>query len=367
MMYNIHSKPSLSYNNLKTTSTHHSHLGNLELIGTLKRTTSSKIKLGRNVLTKQEYAVKLLKPSKVTQDASNFDQEAQVHLALSQLDHPNIIKLVKYLSDVDYVKKNGNVVKTHAIIMELATEGDLYDHFNILGPVSEETARTYFEHLISAIDCIHNAGFAHMDLRLENLLLTEDLSLKIADFSYTAAFSSKNRSETAASFNKVTNYSAPELVSNQCTNAQQAEVFSCGVILFTMVMGHAPFSQIQDNYYRLIKNRQFAAFWKQHERNGTVCSKEFKDLINGMLAEDASERLTLSEVKAHLWFLGTKTPLLTIQTEFAKNKQKKIEYLEAKAITEKNSKKPKQTSLQSEKAVTKKPCYAMTGIKVIKR
>ena len=364
MMYNIHSKPSLSYNNLKSTPNSHSRLGNLELLRTLKKTASSKIKLGKDVVTKQEYAVKLLKPSKVPQDTSNFDQEAQVHLALSQQDHPNIIKLVKYLSDVDYIKKNGNVVKTHAIIMELATEGDLYDHFKILGPVSEETARTYFEHLISAIECIHNAGFAHMDLRLENLLLTEDLSLKIADFSYTAAFSSKTLSETRANFNKITNYSAPELIYNQCANVQQAEVFSCGVILFTMVMGYPPFNQAQDNYYRLIKNRQFTAFWKQHERNGRVCSKEFKDLINGMLAEDVSERLTLSEVKAHPWFLGTRTPLLAIQAEFAKNKQTKIDQLEARAITEKNSKKAKQASLQSEKTVTKKPCYAMTGIKI---
>ena len=68
------------------------------------------------------------------------------------------------------------------IIMELADNGEFFDYLDISGAVSEKVARYYFRNLINALEYLHSNGISHRDVKLQNLLLTQDFNIKLADF-----------------------------------------------------------------------------------------------------------------------------------------------------------------------------------------
>jgi len=309
-MYNTRFKPTQAPQNIKAPAHTHAQLGSLQILKTLKLGKSCKVKLGRDVVTQKQFAIKILKSDMAPTLAPSLDYEAEIHAGITQGDHPNLLKQVNYFPNVEYTKKDGTIKRVFALVTEFAEEGDLYDHLETHGPLTEGTARHYFEQLINATEYLHNRGIAHMNLRLENLLLTHDLVLKIADFSL-ANFVNTSDSlvSTSTLLPKNLDFSAPELVQKQHANYFINDLFACGIILFTLVVGYPPFSvaSLKDFHYKLIINQQFNAFWKQHEqRRRKTFSNEFKDLINSMLAFQSTERLTIAEIKSHPWYLNTK-------------------------------------------------------------
>ena len=105
--------------------------------------------------------------------------DAEVEI-LSMIRHENI---VNFIEDGEGV----NARTSHPfryILLELASNGSLYDHVAHTGRFDEMTARHFFAQLLSGINYIHSAGFAHRDIKLENLLLDDFFNLKIADFGF---------------------------------------------------------------------------------------------------------------------------------------------------------------------------------------
>ncbi len=365
-MYNTRLKPIQAPLNVKAPTQSYAQLGSLQLIKTVKTGKSCTIKLGRDVVTQKQFAIKILKSDMASMLAPSLDYEAEIHAGITQGDHPNLLKQVNYFPNVEYTKKDGSTKRVYALISEFAEEGDLYDFLETHGPLSEESSRFYFEQLINAVEYLHHNEIAHMNLRLENLLLTHDLVLKIADFSF-ANFVNNNdillsNSSTTTVFPKALDFSAPELVQKQHANYFINDLFACGIILFTLVVGYPPFclASNKDFHYKLIMNQQFAAFWKQHEqRRGKPFSKEFKELINSMLAYESTERLTIAEIKSHPWYLNTKSSFHDIK-ETINNRRLlgSIPFTPAIAF---NKSKPEQIQKPQ-----MKPSFAMKGIQLFK-
>lgn len=74
------------------------------------------------------------------------------------------------------------------IIMELADNGELFDYIEISGPICDRIARFYLKSFISALEFIHSKGIIHRDIKLENILLSEDFSIKLTDFGLSSNF-----------------------------------------------------------------------------------------------------------------------------------------------------------------------------------
>lgn len=68
------------------------------------------------------------------------------------------------------------------LITELAENGDLFDFIEIGGSFPERVARYYFKCLVEAIEYLHSNEVTHNDIKLENLLLSQDFNIKLADF-----------------------------------------------------------------------------------------------------------------------------------------------------------------------------------------
>ncbi|RYX99953.1 hypothetical protein EON78_02240 [bacterium] len=115
-------------------------------------------------------------------------------------------------------------------LMDYAPNGDLFEAVETKRiPFNERLVRSYFQQIVTGVEAIHSNGAAHLDLKLENILLDNEFNAKIADFDM-CYFPEDRRIMSRGT----QNYRAPEIIKGNCQNAQAADVYSLGVILFLL-------------------------------------------------------------------------------------------------------------------------------------
>lgn len=258
--------------------------------------------LGHSGSFGEHYAVKLF-PFVNNQWNACFLNEIQ----FAHLQHKNVLSIVHYEADREAVFEEGPQ-KISYTIMELCPYGDFYDlvmsqkiKFNDI------LARTYFHQLIEGLEYLHNTGIAHLDLKLENLLLGADFSLKIGDFDQAY----RKGQKTILSKGTVC-YRAPELVTRTCQKPQAADIYSAAIILFLLKSGGVlPHSETQrynslDLFDLMINHND--VFWAKHReiqrRSASFFDEDFKALFNGMVKFNPKERITIQQIKASNWYNG---------------------------------------------------------------
>lgn len=267
----------------------------------------------------ETYALKMFPKNAV--GTRQFKKEAIV----SDLSHPNIIKYIP--AAINFTNSN----HFHCILTEFAEHGDLLDM--VLDGIftSEILVRTYFQQLVAGVEYIHSQGVAHLDLKLENLMLGSGYTLKIIDFDQAQRIKEKKLSSGGTPV-----YRAPEIIDGSCKDFKAADIYSLGIILYAMKAQGAPFHEdmIQDakgqeiislKYYDMFLEDN-AAYWmmKANEwKNPAFFSPEFKRLVNGMLQFDVSKRFTLEDVKNSDWFKG---PVLSQERLKAEMRARRLLY-----------------------------------------
>jgi serine/threonine protein kinase len=212
--------------------------------------------------------------------------------SLQQLKHPNLINLVGF-NNQGVVKQvvKGKVIKEIKdiiyLVLELAVGGELFDFVALGGRFSEPTARYYFKQLMSGICHIHNSGFSHRDLKPENLFLDERFNLKIADFGFASQIGKNNGSLLKTRLGTEA-YMAPEIFIGKPYSGAAIDLFSCGIILFIMVVQTPPFLKAvaSDPLYRMLIENKEESFWRAHMKNKPSTfhfSDNFKLLVTGLL------------------------------------------------------------------------------------
>ena len=195
------------------------------------------------------------------------------------LDHPNIIRFVEVL-----------LTPTHlVIVMEYAAGGELFERICSKGRFGEDEARFFFQQLISGLEYCHVHGVAHRDLKLENTLIDGSATprLKICDFGYSkhSLIDSEPKSTVGTPA-----YIAPEVLSRKAYDGKAADVWSCGVTLYVMVVGAYPFEDPGDarNFRKTIQ-RILAVQYAFPSK--IPLSEECRDLIRRIFVID-THRLT---------------------------------------------------------------------------
>lgn len=215
------------------------------------------------------------------------------------LHHPNIIAFKELV-----------LTPTHiAIVMEYASGGDLFDHLCNVG-LCENEVRYFFQQLISGVSYCHDMEICHRDLKLENTLL-EGKCLKICDFGYSKSYLIHSR---ANSMIGTPAYIAPEVVSGKEYDGKLADIWSCGVILYVMLVGSLPFDDPEDrcNLRKTIK-RVMAVQYKIPDN--VYISQGCRDLISRIFVADPEKRITMKEIKSHPWFLNNLPKELTEEAQ----------------------------------------------------
>lgn len=213
---------------------------------------------------------------------------------LSQMDHPNIVKLVEvYQDDLSLT-----------MIMEVCSGGELFDNLAERGDYSQRDAAHLFKQMVSAVSYCHRMGIAHRDLKLENFVFsdrTKDKVLKLIDFGlsrkYGAAGVKRMKSMVGTGY-----YMAPEVLNSRYDHSnkygEKCDVWSLGVILFMMLTGMPPFDGKDDT--EILDNVRKGNLTKFDPREFNY--PQARDLITNMLNVDPVERLSCEQVLKHPWF-----------------------------------------------------------------
>ncbi|PKS09870.1 hypothetical protein jhhlp_004493 [Lomentospora prolificans] len=251
-------------------------------------------------LIHKEYAIKRGRISE-----KQLKMEISLHSYVGQ--HPNVIEWFA----------SGDDPTWQWIAMEFAEGGDLFDKIEADVGVPQDIAQVYFLQLVSGVSFIHSKGVAHRDLKPENILMSEGGSLKIADFGLACMFAHKGQRKMSSTLCGSPPYIAPEILScrrddRRATSTPKydpelADIWSCGVILFVLLVGNTPWDEPSANSwefqeYKRTAGRSSDPLW---ERIPT----DAMSLLRGMLNVDPRNRFSFQRIRQHPWY--THNPHLT--------------------------------------------------------
>ena len=186
-------------------------------------------------------------------------------------------------------------------MLEYVSGGELLDHILAHRYLKEKDARKLFSQLISAIWYIHQKEIVHRNLNLENLLLDWYKNMRIVGFGFANQFQYKTGDLMQTSCGSLC-YAAPELVVSDGVYVGSAvDIWSCGVILYAMLVGRLPFDDDPANpdrddiklLYEYIVNTPLS--FPDH------VSPEARDLLSLILVPDPQNRANIQTVMDHRW------------------------------------------------------------------
>jgi len=303
---------------------HSAKLGNYLLGRKIGSGCSSKVKEG---FTKDgKFAIKYLSNvANSSMTKTYLELVANEAKVMKQLDHPNIIKLYEYNDKGIIEKSNGKRISVIYLVLELITGGELFEYVALTGRFSEKLARHYFKQLIDALEFIHSKGFAHRDIKAENLLLDSNYALKLADFGFSAELIGKENAGTLHTYKGTAGYMAPEIQLGQKYSGQKVDIFAVGVLLFIMVAQHPPFKKAvsQDAFYKLFcyNNEKFWEGMSMNKPPGTF-STELKSMVNSLLGFNPTLRPSIAEIKNHPWYNSADMSQEEVLEEFRIRREK---------------------------------------------
>jgi serine/threonine protein kinase len=180
----------------------------------------------------------------------------------------------------------------------------LFDMCKQLGNVGEDFGRYFAKQMIEQLEYMISNGIVHRDIKLENILMDKDMNLKLADF----GFATNKHNEELTSFRGTQSYMAPEIRKQEKFNGKQTDIFSMGVVLFTLVVGYFPIStaDLKDQFYAFLTQGERDAnginsdYWDTLKASDL--SNDFKDLMQRIFSMDGNKRPTIEEIKNHPWF-----------------------------------------------------------------
>ena len=207
--------------------------------------------------------------------------------------------------DVLQVCKHTNIIKMYEIcqtnkrvfmIMEFAPNGTLTDWLKERGAFAESTAHLMFTQILSAIHHMHSRRIAHRDLKLENILLTQNFNPKISDFSYALKFGPNDPKST--SFCGSLPYFSPELLMRQPYNPLISDIWSLGVCFYIMLNDGLPFKLGDD---KLMLKKQLTKDWKFKTKVDVKLTEGLKSMIRKMLEPNVDLRITAEQLMNEDW------------------------------------------------------------------
>ncbi|XP_042552787.1 MAP/microtubule affinity-regulating kinase 3 isoform X4 [Dipodomys spectabilis] len=255
------------------------HIGNYRLLKTIGKGNFAKVKLARHILTGREVAIKIIDKTQLNPTSlQKLFREVRI---MKILNHPNIVKLFEVIE----------TEKTLYLIMEYASGGEVFDYLVAHGRMKEKEARAKFRQIVSAVQYCHQKRIVHRDLKAENLLLDADMNIKIADFGFSNEFTVGSKLDT---FCGSPPYAAPELFQGKKYDGPEVDVWSLGVILYTLVSGSLPFDgqNLKELRERVLRGKYRIPFYM---------STDCENLLKRFLVLNPVKRGTLEQIMKDRW------------------------------------------------------------------
>jgi polo-like kinase 1 len=216
--------------------------------------------------------------------------EIKIHCSLH---HPNIVQFGHFFEDSENVY----------ILLEICQNQTMNELLRRRKRLIELEVQCYLLQIIAGIKYLHQHRVIHRDLKLGNLFLTDKMEIKLADFGLATRLEFDGvRKRTVCG---TPNYIAPEILEGKHGHSYEVDIWSLGVIIFTLLVGKPPFetSKVKTTYRRIKAN---AYNFPEH----IIVSDEAKDLVIRVLNLDPLLRPTLDQILNHKFLRGKKIPKL---------------------------------------------------------
>ncbi|XP_059705070.1 serine/threonine-protein kinase BRSK2 isoform X6 [Haemorhous mexicanus] len=267
---------------------HAQYVGPYRLEKTLGKGQTGLVKLGVHCVTCQKVAIKIVNREKLSESVlMKVEREIAI---LKLIEHPHVLKLHDVYENKKYLY----------LVLEHVSGGELFDYLVKKGRLTPKEARKFFRQIISALDFCHSHSICHRDLKPENLLLDEKNNIRIADFGMASLQVGDSLLETSCGS---PHYACPEVIRGEKYDGRKADVWSCGVILFALLVGALPFDD--DNLRQLLEKVKRGVFHMPH-----FIPPDCQNLLRGMIEVDASKRLTLEHIQKHIWYIENQEKMI---------------------------------------------------------
>ncbi|XP_051538895.1 ribosomal protein S6 kinase alpha-3 isoform X4 [Myxocyprinus asiaticus] len=237
--------------------------------------------------TGMEYAVKIINKAK-------RDPTEEVEILLRYGQHPNIITLKDVYDD-------GRSVY---LVTELLKGGELLDKILRQKFFSEREASAVLYTISKTVEYLHAQGVVHRDLKPSNILYVDESgnpeSIRICDFGFAKQLRAENGLLMTPCY--TVNFVAPEVLKKQGYDAA-CDIWSLGVLLYTMLTGFTPFANGPEDTPEEILARIGSGKFSLTGGYWNSVSSEAKDLVSKMLHVDPHQRLTAAQVLRHPWIV----------------------------------------------------------------
>ncbi|KAJ6806736.1 serine/threonine-protein kinase GRIK2-like [Iris pallida] len=256
-----------------------------------------KVVLYRSVIDGVKYAIKifhksyLLKLRVAPSETAMTDVLREVSI-MKMLDHPNIVKLIEVIDD----PHSDNFY----MVLEYVEGKPVCEGSCPGGGIGESTSRRYLRDVVAGLMYLHAHNIIHGDIKPENLLVTDNGNVKIADFSVSQVFEDDNDELRRSPGTPV--FTAPECCLGLTYSGRAADTWAVGVTLYCMILGQYPFlgDTLQDTYDKIVNN----PLTLPDDMNPRL-----KNLLEQLLCKDPKHRISLSAVAQHLWVVEEEGPI----------------------------------------------------------
>ena len=232
-------------------------IGNYILIKEIGSGGFAKVFLALHIPTGEKVAIKILNKLMFKVGSENHKLLQREISILKCVKHQNVIKLYEVMETPQKIY----------LVMELCENGELFDYILSNVKLNENIALNFFHQIINAIDYLHKNKIAHRDLKPENMLLDTHNNIKIIDFGISAQYSNLLSTPCGTVV-----YAPPEMHFDCPYRGDLCDVWSCGIVLYAMVVGYLPFSD--DNEDKNINDIINGRYEMPNE-----LSDELKDMI----------------------------------------------------------------------------------------
>ena len=242
---------------------------------------------------KKTFAGKVIAKSSLVKSRAKQKLISEIKIHKS-LHHPQIVAFEHYFEDTENVY----------ILLEICQNQTLNDLLKRRKRLTEIEVQCYIVQLIKALKYLHSHRVIHRDLKLGNLFLTDKMELKVGDFGLATKLDFEGeRKRTVCG---TPNYIAPEILDGKTGHSYEVDIWSLGVIIYTLIIGKPPFEtrDVKTTYKRIKMNAYSFP-------DNSIISEAAKNLISQILVTDPSKRPTLDQILTHDFFnQGTSIPKL---------------------------------------------------------
>lgn len=271
-----------------------------------------------------DLAIKIIRKDK------NYSTQKAEHFILRENfvmekvgEHPNIVKSIS-CSTEGQIENDGEAMPIMYHALELCQNGSLNNYVKTTGCIEENVAKFHFLQIVSAIYHMHSKGFAHLDIKLDNILLDDFFNAKLADLGCAHCVINTNGLLDV----KVgtPHYIPPEvadLQNGEYYNAMKADIYSLGVLLHVLLTGEYP--NVSNDVENCNTDDSTSTKsdtsktsdsndtkWFDEQKSNQFLSQEATDLLSRMLTKNPEDRINIQEVACHPFLNGSQDEDLSV-------------------------------------------------------